>query len=339
MILIVAGAEGLHIRRVAEELRKRGEEPAFLYRNGAGLSTAICYDGEPEGQRTLRMRRWNRATEVNPAEVRSVWRRNFLLSADPREPLYDVNVYACEQYVDYVDPLHGLLPHARWVNPPPKHAASRFKIDQLTVAQRLGLRIPRTIVSDRIDEVISFFAEHGLTDGDFVANKALGVSGFDRYDAKEEEWVSFVRGTERTTLSELKRRAEHSHRCPSIFQEYIEKDFELRVTMVGNHALSCAIYSQQSNDERVHIDWRYAHESSGGIDSIEHRAFALPSDIEARCRALMNHFGIVLGGIDMIVTPSGDYVFLEVNPDPQWLWMEQLAGLPIGKTLARVLSQ
>ncbi len=337
MILIAAGVEDVHIRRVVEELHRRGEKPAFLYRNGSGLSTAIRYEGTPEGRQTLRLRQPHDSLEFDPAEIRSVWHRNFLMSADARERHFDVSLYACEQYRDYVDPLYGLLSHAHWVNPPPQHGASRFKVEQLAVAQRLGLRIPRTVVTDRVDEAISFFAEHGHSDRDFIATKPLGLSGFHRYDAKRETWVSVARSTERITLSELKQRAHSSHRCPSIFQEYVEKDFELRVTMVGARALSCAIYSQQSPNEEVRIDWRSASESEKGLGSIEHRARQLPEDIETRCYALMRHFGLSLGGLDMIVTPSGDYVFLEVNPDPQWLWVEQLTGLPIAEALAREL--
>ena len=36
----------------------------------------------------------------------------------------------------------------------------------------------------------------------------------------------------------------------------------------------------------------------------------------------MNHFGIVFGCFDFIVTPDGEYFFLEINEQGQFLWVE-----------------
>jgi hypothetical protein len=39
----------------------------------------------------------------------------------------------------------------------------------------------------------------------------------------------------------------------------------------------------------------------------------------------------------MIVTPSGQYVFLENNPNGQFGWIETKTGQPLTETLARML--
>jgi hypothetical protein len=39
----------------------------------------------------------------------------------------------------------------------------------------------------------------------------------------------------------------------------------------------------------------------------------------------------------MIVTPDGNYVFLEVNPNGQFDWVARRAGLPIYEALADLL--
>jgi len=41
----------------------------------------------------------------------------------------------------------------------------------------------------------------------------------------------------------------------------------------------------------------------------------------------------------MIVTPSSEYVFLEINPNGQYLWLERETGLPFTDTLIEVLIQ
>ena len=53
---------------------------------------------------------------------------------------------------------------------------------------------------------------------------------------------------------------------------------------------------------------------------------------------LMKALKINFGAIDMILTPEGEYVFLEVNPNGQWGWIEKLTGMPISQAIADVLS-
>ncbi len=66
-------------------------------------------------------------------------------------------------------------------------------------------------------------------------------------------------------------------------------------------------------------------------------ATQLPGDVEARLRDLMRRLGLVYGAIDMRRTPDGQYVFLEINPAGQWLFVETFSGQPITASLARLL--
>ncbi len=53
---------------------------------------------------------------------------------------------------------------------------------------------------------------------------------------------------------------------------------------------------------------------------------------------LMKALKINFGAIDMILTPEGEYVFLEVNPNGQWGWIEKLTGMPISQVIDDVVS-
>ena len=46
---------------------------------------------------------------------------------------------------------------------------------------------------------------------------------------------------------------------------------------------------------------------------------------------------LVFGAIDMIVTPAGEYVFLEINANGQYLWIEKQTGLPITSSIVDLL--
>ena len=46
---------------------------------------------------------------------------------------------------------------------------------------------------------------------------------------------------------------------------------------------------------------------------------------------------LVYSAIDMILTPQGDYVFLEANPSGQYEWIEKITGLEITKSIVEHL--
>jgi len=119
--------------------------------------------------------------------------------------------------------------------------------------------------------------------------------------------------------------------CPAIYQEYVEKAYELRVTVVGEEAFACAIHSQES--EQTQVDWRRYD-----FDNTPHEPYDLDPDLKAKCVEIVGRFGLRFSAMDLIVRPDGKVFFLELNPNGQWGWIEELTGLPITKALADLLS-
>src|SRR5262249_2530274 len=118
--------------------------------------------------------------------------------------------------------------------------------------------------------------------------------------------------------------------CPAIFQEYIEKQVELRITIVGDQVFTAAIHSQEH--PQTQGDFRRLA-LMPNPESVKHTIFDLPSEIRSKLLSLMSRLGLVFGCVDMILTPCGEYVFLEVNPAGQWGWIEQMTGMPITEAL------
>ena len=106
---------------------------------------------------------------------------------------------------------------------------------------------------------------------------------------------------------------------------------ELRITVVGKNVFAAEIHSQQK--EATRHDWRR------DALALEHRNHPLPDDIKLKCIQLAKTFGLEFGAIDMILTPDGRYVFLEINPNGQWAWIEETTGLPISEALIELLCQ
>jgi hypothetical protein len=118
--------------------------------------------------------------------------------------------------------------------------------------------------------------------------------------------------------------------CPIIFQAYVPKLFELRITVVGQKVFAAEIHSQHTN--RTRHDWRrYDH---------YHMSYAqhcLPDDVAQRVLDLVQQLNLGYGAIDMVFTPDGRYVFIEINPNGQYLWIEQATGLPITDAIVDLL--
>jgi glutathione synthase/RimK-type ligase-like ATP-grasp enzyme len=64
----------------------------------------------------------------------------------------------------------------------------------------------------------------------------------------------------------------------------------------------------------------------------------LPPDLEQRCVQLVDRLGLCFGAIDLALTPDGRYVFFEVNPNGQYLWIELATGLPISDAICDLLT-
>ena len=64
----------------------------------------------------------------------------------------------------------------------------------------------------------------------------------------------------------------------------------------------------------------------------------LPDEIQLKLLKLHAALGLTFGAYDLIVTPNREYVFLEVNPAGQWLWLEDVTNLQISKSLANILT-
>lgn len=113
------------------------------------------------------------------------------------------------------------------------------------------------------------------------------------------------------------------------FQEYIDKAYEIRLTVIGNTYFPVVISSQ--DEAETSVDWR-------GAEKLPYGSYIpLPEHVVKNVQALLDDLGLVYAAIDFIVTPDGDWVFLEVNPSGQFIWLQHDLGLGLSDCLAELL--
>jgi glutathione synthase/RimK-type ligase-like ATP-grasp enzyme len=102
----------------------------------------------------------------------------------------------------------------------------------------------------------------------------------------------------------------------------------VRVHTVGANIFAAEILTDA-------VDYRYAEQQGGWADA---RATHLPEWLARRCLDLTTALELPLAGIDLVISPDGSPVCLEVNPSPAFNYYEALTGQPIGEAVARYLA-
>lgn len=286
---------------------------------------------------------------VDTRQITSVWYRRFgdlLLNAGIAD--YE------ERFVrsECSSLLHSLFGQIKCfsVNPRQSENQANVKVYQLQVAKQVGLSVPLTLITNQPDEVRSFVANHlGPVLFKPIAGPAVGGGPARLTKEIEQAYAGqFVLPPaqpvdspgqmsyavfSKILTSEYMEQIDRIAACPVVFQAYIEKHLELRITIVGEAIFAAEIHSQEYEDTK--IDWRYSAMSPNAMPT--HKIHNLPDEVSNKLLSLMKHLGLVFGCIDMILTPEGEYVFLEVNPGGQWGWVEKLTGMPITDALTDML--
>jgi glutathione synthase/RimK-type ligase-like ATP-grasp enzyme len=289
-------------------------------------------------------------SSIDSREIAAVWYRRQsepVMARDLAEPDREFARLEC---FAYLKSLYHCLDHCRWVN---SWLAEREAVDksrQLAVARSVGLAIPRTLLTNDPQAVRAFLRRCGgrvvfkplvgMITGrppDYSAQLKASFEGKFAFPpacpeepAERDCRVLFTQLLTRDKLEEIGALAA----CPAIFQEYVEKEVELRITIVGNELFTAAIHSQEHVETRV--DFRHLAMMPAS-KAVKHTVVNLPAEVRSKLLALMSRMGLAFGCVDMILTPGGDYVFLEVNPSGQWGWIEHLTGMPITAALVELL--
>jgi glutathione synthase/RimK-type ligase-like ATP-grasp enzyme len=260
----------------------------------------------------------HRGREVDLGGLAGVWYR--------RPTAFKFNDGMSEAELQFArnEAIHGVSGILRateclWINRPDVDAVAELKPYQLELAKRVGLRVPRTLLTNEPEEVANLVRN---TD-ERVVYKAL-TGGVIHYPG------AFPAGLLTTVLGdEILEHTGRVRHTMCMFQEYVEKAYEVRLTVIGNTYFPVIIDSQSM--EATTVDWR-------GENHLPYGSYKpLPDEIVQKTQRLLDKLEIVYAAVDFIVTPDGEFVFLEVNPGGQFMWMEFDLELDMSGVVADLL--
>jgi len=174
------------------------------------------------------------------------------------------------------------------------------KIEILNQANKIGLNIPKTLITNDKLKLIEFYHQNNKS----IITKSIGEARHVKY--KNNVFTLATHTIKNIELLPL-------NFSPSLFQEYIDKEIEIRVFYLDKKCYSMAIFSQ--NNEKTKLDFRNYDDKNPN----RFVPYKLPEMQEKIITTFMESIGLNTGSLDLIKSVvDGKFYFLEVNPFGQF---------------------
>lgn len=244
-----------------------------------------------------------------PNDFSHVWLRR------PKPLIYHVpdraeSIQIAHEWSECAEGFLAHIPLGRWLNHPSRNSTASHKLEQLSRAHGVGLHVPSTIVTQKREELLSFWEQ---SSGKVIVKPIAG--GYLERDAPEMDTQVFTNRVSMADLHDLDSLAS----CPTLFQECIDKVWDVRITVVDNEFTAVGIQAYENGRQRVDI-------RRNNMMDVEYSRIDLPNEVRSSLSTMMAGYELRFAAIDMAIDSEGKWWFFEVNPNGQWAWLD-LAGI------------
>lgn len=254
-------------------------------------------------------------------EIKVIWNRRPGKPYDDipknKRPSLAVQKFVNNQWYSWLEALQ-LLPGIIWINHPQNNDFMESKPRQLWLASKLGFNIPKTIITNDASDISEKFKEYGNVIAKALYSPLIEEEGQDYFI-----FTNLINETELIDVDSFKI-------CPTIIQQPIIPKIDYRVTVIGSNIFPVKIIS--ASKDTVDIDWRTQKEN------ITFELSEIPSQIEYLCLSYVKEAGLLFGAIDLI-EQDGKFIFIEINPNGEWGWLQKPNNIPIAETLCNLMVQ
>ncbi len=313
MILLISNKDDITTDFIVQKLNEFGVEFYRFNTEELTHSVNIIIDFENE---IFQIYDLTLKKTIDLKKIKSVYYRR------PETPIVSNILNQCEvqfvrnELIYTLEGIYKLLRNAFWISPLYSIREAENKIYQISLAKEIGFKIPNSIITNQPSEAFNFF-DRNIKDCIIKPIKS-GLVG-EVNDMK----VIFTNPLNVETNFDLVKS------CPTYIQSNIHKKVDIRVTVVGNDFFPARIHSQDST--MAQIDWRRSD------TVLKYSTIELSSELKEKCKMLMSSLNLQFSAIDFIESENNDLIFLEINPNGQWAWIEQQLKYPISESIVKLL--
>ena len=193
------------------------------------------------------------------------------------------------------------------------------KLAVLAHAQSLGLKIPKTLVTTSVKDLMHFKSRQKS-----IITKPMAE--LSQIEFEDQIYASFT--------SEVKNDLDFKKwnmLSPTLLQEKVDKKFEIRSFYLKGKFYSMAIFSQ--SDPKTSVDFRKYNDEKPNRNV----PFNLPKLIQNKLIKLFESLNLNTGSVDIIYNKKNEYVFLEINPVGQYGMTSKPCNFYLEKLIAESL--
>ncbi|HEJ2566266.1 hypothetical protein IPC1486_06115 [Pseudomonas aeruginosa] len=312
MLMLVTNRRDITTDYVVVELQRR-RLPYFRL-NTELLPQALCtMDSYPRNAWSISLAgKTIRGDQVQAA----YFRRPGAPEASPSPLDEGEKAYIEDEWSSFIKSLYSRL-DGTWLNAPTAIFLAEDKPRQLMLAHELGFNVPFTRITNDIA------AARQVTEAGAAIGKPLRQALLvgDRERVIFTTRLEYIRDGDAAAIA----------MTPFIVQAEVVKKYDIRVTVIGTKVFATAIWSQEH--EETQVDWR-----QGSRPDLKHERIELPLSVQQQCLELLRRLNLRYGAIDLICDRQGKLWFLEINPNGQWAWIENLTGYPIASAIVDELE-
>ena len=325
MILVITNKEDVHPTTVIEILNKRNISVFRLNTECLLTDYEFTWWNSSGPSRFVKKNKLTGLT-LDIENLTAVWdRRPELPKKLPYQASEAINKHNLKEAAGFLRFLRSYITSTPSIGSILYDEYASSKMEQLKYAEYIGLKVPDTVFTNRQEDILAMARCHQEIVLKSIASDGIMDAG------KGTEYVFY---SQKVSLQDIENAPKEAFtQTVSFVQEYIPKAFELRVTIVAKRVFACKIESQHLAENEGKIDWRQGYDHG-----LRYEPYDLPNDISEKCIKFLERMRLNFGAFDFIVTPSGEYVFLECNPNGQWLWIELEAGMKISEAIADALE-
>lgn len=301
--LILSVPEDIHANYVSWALEKAGYKASFINsrHDGPLTHTSLYLDEQTHSFESV---------EWSQAEAAWCRRLGFTLGWRQNSDDEDEKFIQSEKRL-FTKWLYSLQENSlRWINPPIAEQAAENKFAQLKFAKVVGLKVPRTLVTADPKAFRTFLKSEGA-----VVAKTLGPFEWESISGKIlSPFATLLNLDQGDALSD-----DDISQCVTMYQQHVKKIADVRVVVLGRDILARKVSQMGEN----HLDYRIGFHLDGHL-RYEH--ITLPDELKERIRCFVDRLNINFASADFALTDDGDFVFLDLNPSGQWMFLDE--GLP-----------